>query len=193
MHCRRADVSEARPLRPGRGRRRKNDPGDTFEVEEIRERTDEEWIAFALERGITCKSRPTNQGYGLYLLTEMIQKNGGSMLIVSGKGLVHVDPKRILAEPLGRDYPRFLGTFLLLDIKGAMTVLDAKHVVGTERGPTKDGERLGTYVVTQRIPLRDLTSDVSRLARPRISCQPKSTLSCMRSTRPGFHWTQRMR
>ncbi len=82
------------------------------------ERSDEEWILLALQRGVTSKSRETNRGFGLYLLQDMVRKNGGSMILVSGRGVVSItdgcEPK---AEALGRSYPGFRGTFLILDIR----------------------------------------------------------------------------
>lgn len=82
------------------------------------DRTDEQWILLSLEKGVTSKSRPTNRGFGLYLLKEMVMQNGGSMLLVSGSGAVSItNGGKPRAEPLGPRYRPFAGTFLILDIK----------------------------------------------------------------------------
>jgi hypothetical protein len=76
------------------------------------------WLSLAIKRGVTCRTVDTNRGYGLAILTEMIQTNGGSMYIISGDAALSLekggDP---VAEPLGSRYATFPGTFIVLDIK----------------------------------------------------------------------------
>jgi hypothetical protein len=48
----------------------------------------------------------------------MVRQNGGSMLLVSGGGVVSIRAGGApVAEPLGVKYRPFVGTFLILDIK----------------------------------------------------------------------------
>jgi hypothetical protein len=82
------------------------------------EREDHEWILLSLERGVTCKSRETNRGYGLFYLRNHVAQNGGCMYILSGAGIVSV----LGAMPpdgtrLGRRYAPFPGTMIILDLR----------------------------------------------------------------------------
>jgi hypothetical protein len=81
-------------------------------------RKPEEWMLMALEEGVTCKSRETNRGIGLFTLQKMIRENRGSMYLVSGEGTVSIeDGSDPVGAPLGEKYGIFPGTLLILDIK----------------------------------------------------------------------------
>lgn len=79
--------------------------------------SDEDWIKHSLGKGITCGTRPANKGLGLFLLKEQVVRARGTLLIVSGSGILMVDREgEVTAQPLGRRYDRFPGTFLLVDL-----------------------------------------------------------------------------
>jgi hypothetical protein len=86
-------------------------------------KADHEWIAAALERGVTCKSSTTNMGYGLYILADQVRRNGGRLIICSGAGVLVVDGKNpIVAEPLDNEHYRtFPGTMLILELQAGAT------------------------------------------------------------------------
>lgn len=84
-------------------------------------RPDHEWIEFSLQKYITCGTRPSNAGLGLWLLAERVRVNGGRMTIVSGDGAVCVERSRTWSEPLGDNYARFPGTLIVLDLKTGTT------------------------------------------------------------------------
>jgi anti-sigma regulatory factor (Ser/Thr protein kinase) len=76
-----------------------------------------EFVGMALKRGVTCRSRTSNRGSGLFLLVKDVRRSGGSMLLLSGLGLVHVDSQR--TEPVVHevtDREPFRGTLLILDL-----------------------------------------------------------------------------
>jgi len=85
------------------------------------DRTDHEWILFALQRGVTCKSRETNKGYGLFYLWRHVAQNGGAMHIVSGRGLVSVQGGAApVGKPLRSSDWAFPGTMIVLDLRTEM-------------------------------------------------------------------------
>lgn len=82
------------------------------------ERTDEQWILMSLEKGVTSKTRPSNRGFGLHYLKTMVQKNKGSLILLSGGGIVSItDGGEPVASSLSPHHHKFNGTFLIVDIK----------------------------------------------------------------------------
>lgn len=97
-------TSEAR--NPGTGRRLKDE-----------RRADSAWIELSMEFGVTAATTDSNRGWGLFHLREKVVANGGSVLIVSRRGIVHVGPdnKTTLVEMEEED--AFPGTLIVLDLK----------------------------------------------------------------------------
>lgn len=80
------------------------------------DRADHEWIAHSLEKGVTAGTGPTNRGFGLYILQDMVKQCGGKLIVLSGKGALLCTESQIEAQPLGEAYGGFSGTFMVLVI-----------------------------------------------------------------------------
>ncbi len=59
-------------------------------------------------------SGKNNAGVGLYISTNIVQKLGSEMYLVSGQGLLHVSPRDITGKLLTKGW---LGTFVLVTVK----------------------------------------------------------------------------
>jgi anti-sigma regulatory factor (Ser/Thr protein kinase) len=77
-------------------------------------------ISFACKKGVTSRTLPVNQGAGLFKLVETVKKNGGTLLILSGNGLVHVSNGRCYRRNLkapSSTTPILQGTLTVVNLR----------------------------------------------------------------------------
>lgn len=77
-------------------------------------------VRFACRQGVTAKTERTNQGAGLHNLVETVKKNGGTMRVLSGNGLFHIQNGRRCSRnlaPFSNTCPVLDGTLVSVNLK----------------------------------------------------------------------------
>lgn len=84
--------------------------------EQTKMRGDGALIKYACKMGVTAQTTPQNQGYGLPHLVSSVRANGGSLHILSQRGLVHLTPKTFRTRKLARTDRRLDGTLTIVSL-----------------------------------------------------------------------------
>jgi hypothetical protein len=84
--------------------------------ERVKSRGDGALIKHACKMGVTSKSTPQNQGYGLPHLLKSVKRNGGSLQIFSQRGLVHQTPRSFRTHPMAGTDRRLDGTLTIVSL-----------------------------------------------------------------------------
>jgi hypothetical protein len=109
------------------------------------EMTDGDAILKALEPKVSSRGRPTNEGVGLTLVSELVRQTRGWLLVVSGSGVVRIGagkPAEKLLLPEGGHFPGTLvvTAFRQEDVKDFASLLhDAKVEAGLLRRNVQSG------------------------------------------------------
>ena len=80
------------------------------------EKSDAEWIALAVQPGVTAGTIPTNAGTGLPLIIKIVTSVGGCLHVVSGAGVYTAEPKRAISADVPQN-GRLDGTLIVAELR----------------------------------------------------------------------------